>query len=71
MSTNEQMTYDDLKKKHELLLEKVRRMRALQIDYFKYRASSDLDRAKRLEREVDYLVKVEVKEQRSQQNKMF
>lgn len=57
--------------KFDRLLDKVRRMRAYQREYFKYRAKSDLDMAKRFEREVDKMVEEEVKIKKSNQQELF
>lgn len=57
--------------KFDRLLDKVRRMRAYQREYFKYRAKSDLDLAKRFEREVDKMVEEEVKIKKSNQQELF
>lgn len=57
--------------KFDRLLEKVRRMRAYQREYFKYRAKSDLDLAKKFEREVDKMVEEEVKIKKSNQQELF
>lgn len=62
---------DLLQKKHDRLLDKVRQMRGAQKEYFRYRASADLERSKRLEREVDHLVAEEVKEKESRQERLF
>lgn len=65
------MTEAEIQTKYDRLLEKVRRMRGYQKEYFKYRASSDLQLAKRFEREVDQLIADEVKIQKSNQKEMF
>lgn len=63
--------YKALKAKYEYLLDRVRRMRGWQIEYFKYRASSDLKSAKKLEYEVDGFLKTIVKEQQSKQQSIY
>lgn len=65
------MSQDELQKKYDQLIEKVRRMRGHQKEYFKYRASSDLQLAKRFEREVDELIKKEMEERKSNQKELF
>ncbi|RFM30053.1 hypothetical protein [Deminuibacter soli] len=61
------MTQEELQKKYNHLLEKVRRMRGVQKEFFKYRARADLDLSRRLEREVDHLIQDEVNNQKSKQ----
>jgi 23S rRNA A2030 N6-methylase RlmJ len=61
------MTQEDLQKKYDRLVDKVRRMRGWQKEYQKYHASSDRELAKRFEREVDQLVKDEVDRKNSKQ----
>lgn len=65
------MTQDELQKKHDRLVDKVRQMRGVQREYFKYRAGSDLQRAKVLEREVDQIIDDEVKIRKSKQQEIF
>lgn len=65
------MSHEDLQKKYDQLLDKVRQMRGAQKEYFKYRAKVDLDRSKRLEREVDHLIDEAVKVKKSGQTEMF
>lgn len=65
------MTKEDLQKKYNNLVDKVRRMRAYQKEYFKYRARSDLEMSKRFEREVDKLIADEVNQQKSNQKELF
>lgn len=60
-----------LKKKHDRLVDLVRRMRGYQKEYFKYRASSDLSLARKLEREVDKLIDEEIKVLKSNQPELF
>lgn len=67
--SNEQ--FEHLQKKYNHLFERVRRMRAYQKEYFKYRASSDLKLSKQFEKEVDQLIATEVKEQKSKQKEIF
>ena len=65
------MTQEEIQKKYDQLVEKVRRMRGHQKEFFKYRAKVDLDAARRFEREVDKLIEEEVKQKKSQQSVMF
>lgn len=65
------MTQQELQAKHDRLVDKVRQMRGAQKEYFKYRAKADLDRSKRLEREVDQMIQEEVERQKSGQQEMF
>lgn len=65
------MTHEELQKKYDILVEKVRRMRGHQKEYFKYRASSDLQSARRFEREVDGIIEEAVKIQKSKQRDLF
>lgn len=65
------MTQEELQKKYDRFLHYVRKMRGHQKEYFKYRASSDLQMAKKYEREVDGLIAEEVKNQKSNQKEMF
>lgn len=61
------MTPEELQKHYDRLVDKVRQMRGWQREYFKYRARSDLDRARKLEREVDKIIAEEVKARTSKQ----
>lgn len=65
------MTPDEIKARYDHLLDKVRRLRGYQKEYFKYRASRDLQLAKRFEREVDDMIKTEVEIQKSKQKEFF
>lgn len=65
------MTQEELQKKYDQLVEKVRRMRGHQKEFFKYRAKVDLDAARRFERDVDKLIEEEVKQKKSKQPAMF
>lgn len=65
------MDTETLQKKHDRLVEAVHRMRGHQKEYFKYRARSDLDIARRWEREVDKLIQEEVKVKKSKQQQFF
>jgi hypothetical protein len=67
--TTEQQEY--LQKKHEVLVDAVRRMRGHQREYFKYHSSQDLNAAKQWERKVDALLKEEVDQQKQQQKSLF
>ncbi len=64
------MTQDELQKKHARFLDKVRQMRGVQKDYFKFRMRSYLERSKRLEREVDAMINEEVKAMKSGQQEI-
>lgn len=65
------MTQEELQKKYDRLFDKVRQMRGHQKEYFKYRAGSDLDKAKRLEKDVDQMIKDELKVKESNQKEIF
>lgn len=65
------MTQEELQKKYDRLVDRVRRMRGLQREYFKYRVGEDLKKAKVLEREVDHLLDEEVKNKKSNQQEIF
>jgi hypothetical protein len=55
----------------KIFFEKVLAMRNHQRAYFKFKASSDLAKAKQYEREVDQMLKKELQEQQSGQQKLF
>lgn len=65
------MTIDDLQKKHERLLDKTRQMREFQKRWYSYHIRTDLDKAKRLEREIDQFIAEEIKTQKSNQGEIF
>ena len=65
------MDAQTLQKRYDRLIESVRRMRAAQREYFKYRARSDLEVAKRWERETDRLITEEIKQKKSKQGEIF
>lgn len=65
------MSQEELQLKYDRLVDKVRQMRGAQKEYFKYRAKVDLERSKRLEREVDQLITEEVNKIKSGQQEMF
>jgi hypothetical protein len=65
------MTLEELQKKYVRLLEKVRMMRGRQKEYFKWRAQSDLQAARRYEKEVDAIIEAEVKIQKSNQQTLL
>lgn len=67
--TEEQIKY--LISRHDTLVEKVRRMRGYQKEYFKYRTRQDLELSKRFEREVDKLLNEEVEIKKSNQKEIF
>lgn len=60
-----------LQDKYNTLLKKVAKMRIYQRQYFMYRCSTDLQAAKKYEREVDALIKAEYQEQKSPQKSLF
>lgn len=61
----------ELQKKFDRLLDLARKTRGLQKEYFKYRASSDLEKAKHWEKALDQYIKDELKSKESQQKEMF
>lgn len=65
------MTQQELQKKYDYLFDKIRRMRGVQKDYFKYRAKSDLEILKKIERDVDLFIEKEIKEINSKQTEIF
>lgn len=65
------MTQEELQRKYDTLFEKVRRMRGHQKEYFKYRTGKDLETAKRIERELDQLIKVELERRNSKQGELL
>lgn len=65
------MTQEELQNRYDLLLDKVRRLRGMQKEFFKYRAKSDLKRCRVLERDVDKLIEGEVKIIKSKQKDLF
>lgn len=60
-----------LQKRYDKLLDLARKTRGLQKEYFKYRASSDLEKAKHWEKQLDSFIKDELKSKDSQQKEMF
>jgi hypothetical protein len=62
---------NEFEKKYYDLVDKVRKMRGHQKEYFKYRASSDLQKAKYHERQVDTVIEDAVKLQKSGQQEIF
>ena len=65
------MTNEETQKRLDRLVDKVRQMRGLQKEYFKYRIRADLERCRRLEREVDQILTEEVNIQKSKQSNLF
>lgn len=65
------MRYEELKTRYDRLVNKVKNMRLAQIDYFKYRGQGYLDKARRYERDVDEIIREEVKIQESKQQDLF
>ncbi|SFW16529.1 hypothetical protein [Chitinophaga sancti] len=68
-NTNEKL--DALQKKFDRLFELARRTRGLQREYFKYRASSDLEKAKQWEKSLDAFINEEQKSRESKQKELF
>lgn len=65
------MEQETLQKKYDLLIEKSRKMRGAQIEYFKYRASEALQAAKKYERGVDEILRHEIQVIKSKQKELF
>jgi hypothetical protein len=65
------MTFEELQKRYQRLVQLVGKMRGHQREYFKYRASYDLERARRLEREVDKIIREEEQRKNSHQPEIF
>ncbi len=65
------MTQEELQLRHNKLVDLLRKMRGAQREYFKYRATTDLQAAKRYEHEVDKMINEEVKAQKSNQRELF
>jgi hypothetical protein len=68
------MTVDKLQEmteRHNRLVDYVRRMRGFQNEYHRYHASSDLEKAKYWQRQVDNLIKQEIKSKESNQKELF
>lgn len=65
------MTESEIQTKYNRLIDLLRKMRGAQKEYFKYRARTDLDAAKKYEREVDHIIIEEVKNLKSNQTEMF
>ena len=65
------MTPEELQKRYDRLINKVRQMRGLQREYARWRAKVDWEKSRRLEREVDALIEEEVKRMKSNQKEMF
>lgn len=68
------LTYDQqivLQAKYDKLLEAVARMRHFQLEWDKWHSSSDRERKKIWEREVDAQLKKEHKERKSKQSEIF
>jgi hypothetical protein len=61
------MTPQELQLKYDRLVTNVYKLRNRQKEYFKYRASSDLEACKRLSKVVDDLVEEEIKYRKSKQ----
>lgn len=65
------MDKDVLQKKFDRLLDLARKVRGHQKDYFRYRASSDLEKSKHWERQLDQFIKDEVAERDKKQRDLF
>ncbi|GAO43767.1 hypothetical protein [Flavihumibacter petaseus] len=65
------MAHQSVQQKYETLVDKVRRMRKHQINWFNLRVSDDLRAAKKLEREVDALLSQEIPIQKPNQTDLF
>lgn len=65
------MTLSELENKYNHLVDRVARMRAVQTHYEKYRIGTDRDRKRALEKQVDDIVKDEMKKKGSQQKEIF
>ena len=60
-----------LQRKYNRFLKLVRRMRKYQVDYIRYRATSDRINAQRLQGEVDRFILEEEKKQNSKQGELL
>lgn len=65
------MSTEEIQAKYDRLVDRVRQMRGWQKEFFKFRASGALKRSRRLEWEVDQLLKEEVKIQEAKQKELF
>lgn len=66
------MARQDLQHKYETLFNKICALRNTQIAYFTAgRSRQDLDKAKRLERELDNYLRAEIKERKTGQQLLF
>lgn len=65
------MSQEEIKKRYDRLLEKTRQVRGWQKQWYKYHVQSDLQVAKRLERELDQMIAEEVKIKESNQGEIF
>jgi hypothetical protein len=65
------MSHDELEKKYQYLVNRVRVMRFHQKEFRKYRATSDKESAARLERQVDNLLLEEEKKRKSKQRELL
>jgi hypothetical protein len=65
------MSSEEILKRYEYLVNRVRVMRHHQKEYRKYRATSDKESAARLERQVDFLLLDEEKKQKSKQRELL
>lgn len=65
------MENEVVQKKLDKLLNLVYQMRKYQADYFKYRSSDDLNKARKKEREVDAFLQDEKKQRDSKQSELF
>lgn len=65
------MSQEDLQNKYDRLFLKVSNMRHFQKRWFKYNVRDDLDKAKRLEREVDVLIVEDNNKKQSNAQELF
>lgn len=65
------MDIETLQKKYDRLLDLTRKVRGHQKEYFKYRASSDLEKSKHWERQLDQFLKQEVTAKATNQQELF
>lgn len=65
------MTYEELEKKYNHLFERVKRLRGWQKEYDIYHGSMERETKKRIERDVDNLIKQETDLQKRKQKELF
>lgn len=71
MADNHTTTQEVLQKRFDRLLDLVRKTRGHQKEYFKYRGSADLKRARQWESALDAFIDEEVKSRESKQKELF